>query len=193
MYPSELEREIMIKLDEEAVQAHNLRIIRHMMMTMVVNQLEDRGIVPEKDSEAFTHFVNRVEFESKDYIGMVSKQRQKGIRYIDFKKVVPLSHPTLKKFYRVPIKITKTQYKVYVGENNVRIFTDKTIPSYILSKLTMAKAACENIVKDTDLYEYDLFVTKDKNGMADVGWRASESMFTLVLHEDELHELRGEA
>ena len=189
MYSSELERKVTEDMEAELLSRQQDRVLERLMCLEAMNLLDDIGIDSATDGVAFAHFVD---WYMTRYKENGTLHQAKGIRYIDFKKVVPLSHPTLKKFYRVPIKLTKTQYKVYVGENNVRIFTDKTIPPYILSKLTMAKAACENIVKDTDLYEYDLFVTKDKNGMADVGWRASESMFTLVLHEDELHELRGE-
>lgn len=117
---------------------------------------------------------------------------KKGIRYIDFKTLVPLAHPTLSNFYRVPVKVTETQYRVYVDKGCVRIFTQLTVPPYLLSRITMARAANDDVTKDNDLYEYDLFVTKNKNGMADVAWQASESMFTIVLHDTELKELQGE-
>ena len=168
-------------------------IIRRDIMDKTLDLLEAKGINIRTDKAAYLHILGKVEkiFES-DPNTLTPNLFKKGIRYIDFKTLVPLAHPTLSNFYRVPIKITKTQYKVYVDKGCVRIFTQDSVPPYLLSKITMAKAAGENTTKDNDLYEYDLFVTKDKNGMADVAWQASESMFTIVLHETELKELQGE-
>jgi hypothetical protein len=167
-------------------------IIRRDAVSRALWSLEAKGINQTNDKAVYTYVMNKMETQLKNDLSYEPKLFKKGIRYIDFKSLVPLAHPTLDNYYRVPIKVTKTQYRVYVDKGCVRIFTQVTVPPYLISKITMAKAASDNTTKDNDLYEYDLFMTKDKNGMADVAWQASESMYTIVLHETELKELQGD-
>jgi hypothetical protein len=167
--------------------------IRQQAMNNAIQILDAKGINITSDKAVYLYIVDKIDQAFQNEAEAYEpKLLKKGIKYIDFKSLVPLAHPTLANFYRVPIKVTKTQYRVYVDKGCVRIFTQATVPPYLLSKLTMAKAASDNTTKDVDLYEYDLFMTKDKNGMADVAWQASESMFTIVLHETELKELQGD-
>ena len=168
-----------------------IKFMEHQALNHAIDTLESVGITYAKDMVAYKYMIDKAVNSLEQNQDFDTKIWRKGIRYIDFKSLVPLAHPTLSNFYRVPIKVTKTQYKVYVNKGCTRIFTQATVPPYLLSKLTMAKAASDNTIKDSELYEYDLFVTKDKNGMADVAWRASESMYTIILHDTELNELLG--
>jgi hypothetical protein len=167
--------------------------MRQQSLGTMIEKLHNIGIRIDTDKAAYDYMLDRVcSYLESNPDAFEPKLLKKGIRYIDFKSLVPLAHPTLDNYYRVPIKVTKTQYRVYVDKGCVRIFTQVTVPPYLISKITMAKAASDNTTKDNDLYEYDLFMTKDKNGMADVAWQASESMYTIVLHETELKELQGD-
>jgi hypothetical protein len=186
MHPDELENK---QITDDFIKI----IIRRDMMNKALDMLEAKGIGIDTDKAAYLHILRRIEKTFEDYPDALEPNLfKKGIRYINFKSLVPLAHPTLDNYYRVPIKVTKTQYKVYVDKGCVRIFTQVTVPPHLISKITMAKAASDNTTKDNDLYEYDLFMTKDKNGMADVAWQASESMYTIVLHETELKKLQGD-
>ena len=192
MHPDELKEKAEKLITHEGDQ-FVLKLLRQQAMNNILSILNLKGINSLHDKAVYTYLLDKIEiiYENNPNIYEPVVLR-KGMRYIDFKTLVPLAHPTLNNFYRVPIKITKTQYRVYIDKGCVRIFTQATVPPYLLSKITMAKAASDDVVKDNDLYEYDLFVTKDKNGMSDVAWRASESMYTIVLHKNELKELLGE-
>lgn len=115
----------------------------------------------------------------------------KGLRYIDTDKLVPLSHPWLEGLYRVPVKVTKEKYRVFVGKNSTRLFTKNTIPPEILAKLVMATSTCKEYQLDKDMYEYDLYACLHRGDMSDVGWRESESMYVVVLTDTELNQLKG--
>ena len=115
----------------------------------------------------------------------------KGLRYINTDKLVPLSHPWLEGLYRVPVKVTKEKYRVFVGKNSTRLFTKNTIPPEILAKLVMATSTCKEYQLDKDMYEYDLYACLHRGDMSDVGWRESESMYVVVLTDTELNQLKG--
>ena len=168
-----------------------IRHLNDLAVNIAIKRLSTIGVTPRTDKVIYDYVLDKIIIYLETNSGLNPKLFRKGMKYIEFNTLVPLAHPTINKLYRVPIKITKTQYKVYVDKGSVRIFTQDTVPPHLLSKLTMAKAACDTPVKDSELYEYDLFVSKDKNGMADVAWRASESMYTVILDDTELSELQG--
>lgn len=115
----------------------------------------------------------------------------KGLRYIDMGNLVPLEHPKNRDLLRVPVKVTKERYRVFVGKQSSRLFRGETMPPNILSKIVMANTVCTQYQSDKDMYEYDLYICKGGDAMSDIGWRASESMYIVVLTQDELNELKG--
>lgn len=115
----------------------------------------------------------------------------KGLRYIDMGNLVPLPHPKIDGLHRVPVKVTKEKYRVFVGKKSTRLFTGETIPPDILAKIVMATSASKHYELDKDMYEYDLYVCKGGEDMSDVAWRASESMYIVVLTDAELTALKG--
>lgn len=115
----------------------------------------------------------------------------KGLRYIDTDSLAPLAHHTIEGSYRVPVKITKERYRIYIDKGSSRLFKGETIPPHILSKLVMAKSVCKHYELDKDMYMYDLYLCKGNPDMSDIAWRASESMYIVVLTDAELTELKG--
>ena len=108
-----------------------------------------------------------------------------------FKNLSPVLHETLADHYRVPIKHKEPRYSIYVKPDYKRIFLEEKLPPFIQSRLTMAKAACERILPDNELYEVGMYIYRG-NGMGDVAWRASESMYIVVMDKHELNDLCGE-
>lgn len=102
----------------------------------------------------------------------------------------PISHATLTDHYRVPLQRLPPEYKVFVGAGFTRMFDETSIPDYVKSKITMADAASVSTIPDYELYETDLFIYKG-NGLGDVAWRASDTMYIVVLDKQQLTDMRG--
>lgn len=91
----------------------------------------------------------------------------------------------------VPVWTEKTKYQIYLDNNVVRRFTNKSLPDFIKAKITMATAKAEFYRADRDIYRLDIFVRPKDSGLEDAGWRVSENMYVVVLSEDEVNKLRG--
>ena len=93
--------------------------------------------------------------------------------------------------YMVPLIRSPNKYEVFIANKYLRIFTDETLPSYIKSALSMAEVASTSYAKDSEVTNWDLFICRVPN-MDYVGWRASESVYIIILNEEQLNTIRGE-
>ena len=70
----------------------------------------------------------------------------------------------------VPIVLDmKDIYNVYVAKDTTRRYKQEQLPSFILSKIIIAK----------------------EDGLEDVSWKISDSIYVIVLTKQELSELKG--
>jgi len=90
-------------------------------------------------------------------------------------------------------------YNVYIGDNTKRIFQPKTLPTFIKSKLAMIKSIPKeewNAYKDDELFnELDCYLpenhTQNNPEFKYIGWCVSDSIYVIIMSEDELSELKG--
>lgn len=114
----------------------------------------------------------------------------------DFNDLYPIVHPIMWNYHRVPMRRLgdSRSYLVSVGEENkvmsFRILNDKNMPDFVKRKLTMIIASSEEPIADSELDKYELYKIPSPEH-SEIGWRASESIFVLVLSDDEFHKLRG--
>lgn len=109
--------------------------------------------------------------------------------------LVPLVHQTMWELHRVPMrKIGKERaYLMHVKEGVNRIWTDETMPDFIKTKLTMILASqVKEPIPDDELDRIELYINHDNPELSEVGWQASESMFIIVMTDEELRSLWGE-
>jgi hypothetical protein len=95
--------------------------------------------------------------------------------------------------YRVPVHVKPPEYTMYLGKDFVRIFTEDTLPDYVMSKITIAKATqTEKVNYPSDSFAYwtDIMSCKDER-LADTAWRASENIYIVVISEGQLSSLLG--
>lgn len=102
----------------------------------------------------------------------------------------PYPHPKYVDLWRVPLQKLPPEYILYIGKDYSRLFTDTTLPVFVKSKLAMADAEGGSYVQDDNLYEVDLFTYKG-GGLGEIGWKASDTMYIVVLHESQLEMLKG--
>ena len=90
-------------------------------------------------------------------------------------------------------------YNVYIGDNTKRIFKHVTLPTFIKSKLAMIKSIPKeewNAYKDDELFnELDCYLpqnhTQNNPEFKKIGWCVSDSIYVIIMSEEELSELKG--
>jgi hypothetical protein len=110
------------------------------------------------------------------------------------KSLSPISHEFEEGQYRVPVRIEDEKHTIYVGDNHVRMFDADTLPAFIKHKLAMVivSATPESLVKPNVLLtSLELYTTPKAGNLQTIGWRASQSMYIVVMSEEELDSLRG--
>ena len=109
--------------------------------------------------------------------------------YMALSSLSPITHELSWGHYRVPIKVQDDDYVVFIGDNRKRYYTDESLPDFIKQRIGMIKASPKGDVKtDRELHKLDLFKSRSK-GFEFIGWQASDTMFVVVLSEQELIEI----
>lgn len=104
--------------------------------------------------------------------------------------LAPISHE-IEGLYRVPVHIDNQLHTVYVGDNHTRMFDADTLPDFMKHKLAMIAVTHEkDLVQDKLLSPLSLFAKRAGN-LETVGWRASPSMYIVVMSMGELYSLTG--
>jgi hypothetical protein len=86
--------------------------------------------------------------------------------------------------------VKDNNYEVFLSKGLVRMFNDDTLPSFLKSRLTLAKVSTTYIFPDDEIYAGDVYTCR-VNHMQHVGWRASESLYAIVVFQDEMNQLEG--
>jgi hypothetical protein len=110
------------------------------------------------------------------------------------KSLSPISHESEEGLYRVPVRIEDEKHTIFVGDNHKRMFDADTLPAFIKHKLAMiiVSATPESVNKsDEFLSKLELFATPRTGDLQTVGWRASHTMYIVVMSEEELTSLIG--
>ena len=105
----------------------------------------------------------------------------------------PISHEFEEGLYRVPVRIEQEKHTIYVGDNHTRMFDTDTLPAFIKHKLAMiiVSATPESPIRtDAQLTNLELYNPR-VGDLELIGWRASQSMYVVVMSEEELDSLRG--
>ena len=105
----------------------------------------------------------------------------------------PISHEFEEGLYRVPVRIEQEKHTIYVGDNHTRMFDTDTLPAFIKHKLAMiiVSATPESSIRtDAQLTNLELYNPR-VGDLELIGWRASQSMYVVVMSEEELDSLRG--
>ena len=108
------------------------------------------------------------------------------------KSLPPISHETEDGMYRVPVRVEGEKHTIYVGDNHTRMFDADTLPAFIKHKLAMIIVSGSQVyMKDEFLSKLDLYTTPKTGNLQTIGWRASETMYIVVMSEEELTSLKG--
>lgn len=103
----------------------------------------------------------------------------------------PVVHPKDWNLIRVPLRKVNNKYSVYVSDDLVRHYDERTLPDVLKTKMAMILASPQpDLIPEEHLQRLQVYiVTMPELGL--VGWRSSETWFCLVLDRLTLNSLKG--
>ena len=96
-------------------------------------------------------------------------------------------------------RVSYPEYNLYIGDNTKRIFSPSSLPKFIQLKLAMINSIPK---EDWKSFEYDdtfteldcyippKYITYNPE-FKNIGWCVSDSIYVIIMSEDELSELKG--
>jgi hypothetical protein len=105
----------------------------------------------------------------------------------------PVVHAKKWDLIRLPVRKVNNEYIVYVADGFHRIYTDDTLPDVLKSKFAMILASEGKYMLDSRIIRMTLYTNADFPELDEVGWRASETYFCLVVDRPTLESLKGGA
>jgi hypothetical protein len=115
---------------------------------------------------------------------------------INLDDLYPLVHPHNWLLYRVPLRRIDDDHYVYFGNGLSRIYTTESLPDCIKHKLTMVLASPDVLLYRDGDRSFGVHALMNNCGsphMHDIGWRASDTFFVVVISREDLDSLVGEA
>lgn len=103
----------------------------------------------------------------------------------------PVVHPKRWDLIRLPVRKVNEEYIVYVADGFHRIYNDDTLPDVLKSKFAMILASEGRFMLDSRVIRLTLYTNADAPELDEVGWRASETYFCLVIDRPTLESLKG--
>lgn len=106
--------------------------------------------------------------------------------------LAPVVHKTKWDLMRVPLRRIEDHYIVYVADGFHRRYDEDTLPDELKTKMAMILATDHIVIPDNKLQRLDLYGNTQSIELQDIGWRASESYYCMVLTRPTLASMRGE-
>jgi hypothetical protein len=107
--------------------------------------------------------------------------------------LAPVVHPYNWDLVRVPVRRIEDHYIVYVADGYHRRYDKDTLPDELKTKLSMILSIPHKKVEaDHELSKLSLYTNTQSEELGEIGWRASESYYCVVLTRPTLALMRGE-
>ena len=104
---------------------------------------------------------------------------------------VPMRHATKADAYRIPVWLEGDLYKVTIGEDKYRFFTEETLPDCIKSTLGMVNAFPRNDSPIWLVNSISAYINNQDPKLDEIGWRVSSNLYMLTVDIEHLKELYG--
>lgn len=105
----------------------------------------------------------------------------------------PVSHQWNLDLVRVPMRRIEDHFIVYVNDGYHRRYDKDTLPDELKTKLAMILVTEHKIIPDHKLSKLELYSNNQSLELDEIGWRASESYYCMVLTRPTLMAMRGES
>ena len=106
--------------------------------------------------------------------------------------LTPVSHQWNLALVRVPMRRIEDHFIVYVADGYHRRYDKDTLPDELKTKLAMILVTEHKIIPDHKLSKLELYSNNQSLELDEIGWRASESYYCMVLTRPTLTSMRGE-
>jgi len=106
--------------------------------------------------------------------------------------LTPVSHQWNLALVRVPMRRIEDHFIVYVADGYHRRYDKDTLPDELKTKLAMILVTEHKIIPDHKLSKLELYSNTQSLELDEIGWRASESYYCMVLTRPTLMAMRGE-
>ena len=107
--------------------------------------------------------------------------------------LAPVVHQRNWDLVRVPVRKIEDHYTVYVADGYHSRYDEETLPDELKTKMAMILASPHNkALPDFKLDKLKLYQNHQSEELDEIGWRASESYFCLVLTRPTLASMKGE-
>ena len=83
-------------------------------------------------------------------------------------------------------------YIVYVSDGYYRRYDKDTLPDELKTKLAMILATEHKVLPDLSITNMTVYQNDQSEELDEIGWRASETYYCIVMSVDSLKKLRGE-
>ena len=103
----------------------------------------------------------------------------------------PVVHPKKWELIRLPVRKVNDEYIVYVADGFHRIYNDNTLPDVLKSKFAMILASDAGYMLDSRIIRMTLYTNTYSPELDEIGWRASETYFCLIVDRPTLESLKG--
>ena len=107
--------------------------------------------------------------------------------------LTPVSHQSKTGLVRVPMRRIEDHYIVYVSDGYYRRYDKDTLPDELKTKLAMILATEHKVLPDLSITNMTVYQNDQSEELDEIGWRASESYYCIVMSVDLLKKLRGES
>jgi hypothetical protein len=107
--------------------------------------------------------------------------------------LTPVSHQWNLALVRVPMRRIDDHFIVYVADGYHRRYDKDTLPDELKTKLAMILVTEHKIIPDHKLSKLELYSNNQSLELDEIGWRASESYYCMVLTRPTLTAMRGES
>lgn len=106
--------------------------------------------------------------------------------------LTPVTHQWNLALVRVPLRRVDDHFVLYVSDGYYRRYDKDTLPDEIKTKMAMILATDHKVIPDRDLGRLGVYENNQSDELDEIGWRASESFYCIVMPIDSLKALRGE-
>jgi hypothetical protein len=103
----------------------------------------------------------------------------------------PVVHPHKWELIRMPVRKVDDEYTLYVGDRYTRKYNERTLPDDLKVKMAMVLSNNFKGVPDHKLHQLMVYTNNQSPELDEIGWRASDTYFCLVVNRETLESLKG--
>jgi len=116
----------------------------------------------------------------------------------------PITHWAVGDYIRVPMVINDDEFILSVGDNDIRIYTDETLPDFIKSLMAMIHVFTPNLFNFLDgtnvfrpssekyyVNQHSIYDNNMDRRLDEIGWQLTSHFYMLILTTNQFNEVKN--